>query len=139
LYLDYLLCTLYRKKAYSEDTGDVREDFNDFVLDKICPKFKRVDPAIKHSIFLFYCGVKNYMRNQYKYLHSNTISEKDTDSRDNIIDSMLRISNSLASGDPSKVENVRNSYLLDIMIALDEKAKEAIRMKEEMDKLKKKK
>lgn len=138
IYLDYLIATLWRKKGKPEDSGDVREDFNDFILDKLRPKFKNVDKNIKQAIFLFYCGVKHYLRHHYKYLHKNMVSDKDTDGRDNIIDAMLRISNTLANGDPSKVEKVRKSYLLDIMIALDEKAKEAHLMQENMKKLKRK-
>ena len=56
-YLDLLICCLYRTKSKGGlERGDLREPFNIHTADRYLKKVKRMHPALKQAIYLFFQG-----------------------------------------------------------------------------------
>jgi len=122
-YLDKLIAVLYRPKARhlnidsNNFKGDIREPFNDHVTQKIARLVARMKDDYKKAILLFYNGCRRFITSKFP----NTFSETSSGS-DDIFMSFMKLVNALSESDVTKKEQVRKSYLYDVLITLEELA-----------------
>lgn len=120
--LDKLIAVLYRPEVGNFDnddvqyTGDRRDSFNDFLIDKRAAIISQLPQSIKYSLFLFYTGCRNHIHQMFKEVFSGSVSGEEQ----NTFKNMMIIVNSLANNDVTKNEKIRKTYLYEVMFALQQ-------------------
>lgn len=113
--LDRLIAVLYRpqEKNYDPDatdfTGDRREAFNDHLIDKRAKTMARLDQKRKYSVYLFYCGCKNYLKKTF-----DLVFEGGEDAGNNS-HGYLTLNDCLSKDFGDSPENIRNYMLYDVL------------------------
>jgi len=123
-YLDKLITILYRKKKpllfikkkLPNYNGDIRKKFNDHFIEKNSKKFQKLHHKYKLSILWFFEGSLYFLQRRFPFVFNGEGSGNDTE----IFESFLRLTDKLARQDPTKNKEIRNTYLYEIMINLDE-------------------
>lgn len=132
--LDKLIATLYRPRDPEADPdkltyrGDLREPFNDFLIDGRAKKLSSTAPEVKFTVFFFYQGCRNFLTRQF----SNVFTTTGNDSSNQL--GFMGLVDSLTGGDVTKADQVRKSYLYDIMVHLEQAIINNEKMKEELKK-----
>lgn len=124
-HLDKLVAILYRKKKpflfirkkLPGYNGDVRRKFNDHFIDKNSKKLEKLHHKYKLAILWYFEGSLHFLKNKFANVFSGG-EESDTE----IFESFLRLTDRLAKQDPTKNKEIRNTYLFEIMVNLDEAA-----------------
>lgn len=110
-YLDELINIIYKLKNGKQEVKNI----------------KRLDRDVKTVILWYYLGTLSFLSNQFP----NVLSGGSSDGQEiNVFDNQQRIIDSLAEGDVTKKDQVRNSLLYDALYSME---MAAIRM-EEMEK-----
>lgn len=141
-YLDKIIATLYRPQVANYNPtdvnykGDIREEFNDFLIDDRAIHLQNLDVNIKHSILLFYDGSRSFMASQYKNVFSKS-GTSGTSSKNDTFISLMKVVNTLAKNDPSKIEEMSNVLVYIALLSLDEMIAESKKMQENFNKNKK--
>jgi len=122
-YLDKLIAVMYRPRDRSIKIndknyhGDIRESFNDHRIEKISGITRRMDDIYKKAILLFYNGCRRFITSRFP----NTFSETSPGNGD-IFMSFMKLVNALSESDVTKKDQVRKSYLYDVLITMEELA-----------------
>jgi len=124
-YLHKLIATLWRKPALHPSSDDPREPFDDGLVDKNAEIAARLPAEVKQAIYLFYSGCHRFL--SLRFGHSN--NGKSSANKD-IFLQFMRMVNALSDNDVTRHEAVRQCYLMDTMITMEEMA----RQQEEMEK-----
>lgn len=138
LLLDKLVATLYRKRSYRirksgiNYRGDIRQKFNDHLIDRRARKLKNMNPEVKTAIALFYEGCRTFLQKQFPDVFKSAASG----GKKSGVPGMLALVDALTLGDVTKTEQVRGSYLYDVMVHLQKSIENAEEMKENMKKKK---
>jgi hypothetical protein len=133
-FLDKLIATLYRKEdpAYDPSSvnfrGDHREPFNDHLINDRAEKISGLNHNLKMAVYLFYSGCQSWIQLQFPHVFSHKSGKEDNSL------GFLGLVDSLTGGDVTKTESVRSSYLMDIMVHLENAAIEHEKMKIELKK-----
>lgn len=137
LQLDKLVATLYRKRSWKvrkqsiNYRGDTRQRFNDHLIDGRAKRLKNINPEIKTAIALYYEGCRAFLQTQFPGVFKTA-----GPGRSSGVPAMLSLVDALTAGDVTKTEQVRSSYLYDVMVHLQK----AVEHQEEMEaKMKQKK
>jgi len=126
-YLDEMVAVLYRRKKWFwlirrafTDNQDPRKKFVNRSLKKRCSRIATLDFDVKYCVFLFFSGVLNSLPVLYPYVYEQ---KGGAGSEDNGWASLII---SLADGktDDKSLETVMNSNLYNVLIGLNQKAKE---------------
>lgn len=140
IWLQKIMAVLYRPKKSRTKTdsenfdGDIRQPLNDFLIDKRTEIFSSVPIYIKNMVYLFYSGCHNYIQASFPDVFSggSTSSKK----KDDVFAGMMKLVNALANNDVTKNEQIRQSYLWEVMVTLNELALQRIDMEEKFKKTK---
>lgn len=62
-FLDRLIATLWRRKAKGNNTGDIRQPFNEFNIENDVKKIARLSQLYKYACLLTYTGMRNFFVN----------------------------------------------------------------------------
>ena len=142
-FLDKIIAVLYRPQVDNYDPenifyqGDRRELFNDFIINKRAALISKVDINLKYAIYLFYTGCINHIQKLFKEVFTAT-SNQEPATRNNTFLSMMKLVTALTQNDVTKNEQVRKTYLYEVMITLQEMMIQRSKMKEEIDRIKNK-
>lgn len=119
--LNKLIATLYRPKSktynpHSPDyKGDIREPFNDFLIEMRSKDISKLPMIYKVCITLYYQGSRRWLMKHFPHVFSGSSSKKDPFGYMSLVDS-------LTGGDVTKTDVVRNSMLYDVMLRLERAA-----------------
>lgn len=139
-FLDKLIAVLYRpqSKDYNPDdanfSGDRREPFNDFIIDARASAVSKIDNTLKHAILMFYMGCTNHI--QFLFKEVFTGNHGSADESKNTFKNMMKLVTALTNNDVTKNEQVRKTYLYEVMIALQEMKIQSDKVKEDIEKIK---
>jgi hypothetical protein len=119
-YLDHLIAILYRpagklKTKDPEFRGDIREPFNDFIIDNRASLSHMIRDDIKIAILLFYTGSRYALTKIFPEVFSGSGSA-DTDT----FRSYMGLIETLANYDITKKEEIRNAYLYDVLLTMNQ-------------------
>jgi hypothetical protein len=141
-YLHMLFCTLWRPRplfhlvvagAVEHNSTDIRAAFDDGLVEKRALEVKGVSANVLAAVLLYYTGSRKMMGLKFKYASD---SKGDTPDKD-IFMNFMRLVNALANSDVTKHEAVRQAYLMETMITMDEMARQRELQMQEIEKLKK--
>lgn len=139
IFLNRLIATLYRpvnpSKKVTDLTynGDLREDFNDFLIDGRATLIAKLNPVYKKAILLFYEGCKAFIKHTFPVMH-----EGSSESNEDIFMTQIKIVDALSKSDVTKKDQVRKTLLWDVLPAMEEILKLRKKEEEELEKLKSK-
>lgn len=121
--LDLFIATLYRPAAedYNIDdprtTGDPREEFNDFLIEKRAETLKSLPFHYKTAIRWYYEGSRAYIQKKFMAVHSGGGTPG---KQEDVFEGFMKLVNALANHDITKNDRVRKSNLYEAMINLNE-------------------
>lgn len=120
-FIDRLIATLYRPglpQGYQnmEPTGDDREKFNDALLDKYTRMVSGIDPVVKNAIFMWYEGCRSFIVKKFPDVFAQ---KKPSKKQMDVFESFLYLVNALTNNDVTKTEQVRQSYMMEVMVTLN--------------------
>lgn len=133
-YLDRLVAVLYRPqdKHYDPESpdykGDRRAPFNDHRIDERAEQLRKLNHNIRMCIYLFYVGCQWWIQQQFPHVFSYKGGDQDNKL------GFLGMVDALTGGDVTKTEEIRSSYLMDVMVHLERSAIEYEIMKEKLKK-----
>ena len=136
-FLSKLIATLYRPKTKNADTlsfefnGDVREPFNDHIIEARGKRMDSLNPSYRFAIALYYQGCRKFLHTQFSNVFSGSSSSGSSNHR-----GYLDLVNSLTNNDVTKTEEVRNSMLFDVLVHLENVLKEQKQAKSKQNKSK---
>ncbi len=139
-FLDKFIAVLYRPQSkdynpvYANFNGDRREPFNDFIIDTRAATVGKIDIALRHAILLFYMGCINHIQFLFKEVFTGNYGSADESK--NTFKNMLKLVTALTNNDVTKNEQVRKTYLYEVMISLQEMKIQSDKVKEEIEKIK---
>jgi len=116
-YLDRLIGILYRPEGRMQidsPRGDIREPFNDFLIDKHTKIAARIPENIKIAILLYYTGSRYAITKIFPEIFSGKGSKEDT------FKSYMNLVEVLAGYDVTKKDSVRSAYLFDVLLTLNQ-------------------
>lgn len=116
-YVDTLIAILYRKVDSSKTTGDKRIAFNDHTIADDANFIASLSPVTKNAIFLWYEGCRNFIVKKFPEVFSPKKKSKTTGA--DVFENFLYLVNALSNNDVTKTEQVRTSYLMEVMITLN--------------------
>jgi hypothetical protein len=128
-FLDKLTATLYRRKdpEYCPESslyrGDIREPFNSHTVEARAKKFKTLDADLKNAVMLFFQGCKHHISTVFSEIFTSTGGTPSRFGAMSLVDA-------LTNGDVTKSETVRNQYLWDVLVHLDNTARTHRELKE---------
>jgi hypothetical protein len=117
-FLDKLMATLYRRKDKEYDPesslyrGDKREPFNSHTVEARAKKLSRMDINLKLAVMLLFQGCKNHLSNVFREVFTPSGGSPSRFGALSLVDA-------LTNGDVTKSETVRNQYLWDVMVHLE--------------------
>ena len=139
-FLNNLIAALYREEdpQYNPTdiafSGDRRKPFNDFQIEARANAISKLDPKIKQAILFFYDGCRNYL----KICFPEVFEGSGSGDNENIFKLFMKLVTALTNNDITKNEQVRKSYLYEVMISLQEMKIQSNKIKEDIEKLKRK-
>ncbi len=118
-YLNRIVAILYRpagkiKTCDVDYRGDTREPFNDFLIDRRSKRAIFIRDNIKTAILLFYAGCRRALTKIFPEVFSGSASGGDT------FKSYMSLVEILAGYDITKKEEIRNAYLYDVLLTLNQ-------------------
>ncbi|NCD41653.1 MAG: hypothetical protein EOL88_06120 [Bacteroidia bacterium] len=122
-FLDKLIATLYRHQDSNYDPfsvnyrGDRREPFNEFTVEKRVKYVKKINISTKIAIMLWFNGCIVHLAEMFPLVFGSKGAGKDKFGSLTIIDS-------LTNGDVTKSKVVREQYLWDVMVHLEQTLKQ---------------
>jgi hypothetical protein len=134
-YLDNLIAILYRpsknplRQISNQYNGDRRISFNDHKFEKRADKIRTLNHTTKIAILYFYQGCQAWYQRKFPHVFKSGGKKAANDL------GFLNLVDALTGGDVTKTDNVRKSYLMDVMVHLE---RAAIEYEEMEAKLKKK-
>lgn len=121
-YLHKLVAALWRPAADQPSSTDIREPFDDGLVDVRAKDVRKVPEAVQQSIVLFYTGCRKAISAKFTYA-SEGKGSKTADG--DVLMEFMRMVNGLAQNDVTKHDAVRKAYLMETMITIDELARQA--------------
>lgn len=118
-FLNKLVATLYRPKdkKYTKTgydaRGDIREPFNDNNIEARAKKISKIPEHVKQAILMFFNGCKIALSETFTEVFSEKSGGKNKFGG-------LSLVAALSGGDVTKSKIVREQYLYDVMVSLDE-------------------
>jgi len=142
-YLDKLISTIYRPKKkfhfikhrLKNYDGDKRQVFNDFFIKQRSKKIARLSMDKKLLILWFYEGCRKFLKAQFPNLHAGGSSEEEGDT----FGQFLKLINSLSGSDVTKNKQVREAYLYEVLVQMEQNAIAYKKHKEKIQEQKNKK
>jgi hypothetical protein len=134
-----VIATLYRPADAGADpsspafSGDLREPFNDFLVEARANDVATLDSSIRTAIMLFYYGCRYHIRNMFPEPFAGAAAS----AHGNTLRSYLDLVTALSHNDVTKNEEIRRTNLYEVMISLQHMVKEANAMKKSFEKIKK--
>ena len=131
--LNKLIAVLYRKRklfiSKKSETyrGDLRRKFNDHLVSLHAKKLNKLPAEVKTAIAIYYEGCRAFLHKQFPGVFKSSGT-----GRQSGVDGMLALVDALTGGDVTKTENVRSSYLYDVMVHLQKAIEAAEEAKEKM-------
>lgn len=133
-YLDKVIAILYRPQDHRYDPdspqfkGDRRQPFNDHHIDARARRISKLNHNVKLSIFLFYQGCQWWYQQQFPRVFKKSSAQPENNL------GFLNLVDALSGGDVTKIEQIRQSYLMDVMVHLERAAQEYEKLEEKMKK-----
>lgn len=130
-FLNQFIAALYRledKKYIPNDpnfSGDRREPFNPFTLEKRAVKIAKLDDVSKTIILLYYTGCRRELQRRFPDVFNG---EESSDPKKGI-PGLAGLVSRLNNGDATKNESIRNSMLYDILEELQKNEEISQKMK----------
>lgn len=121
-FLDNLIAILYRPEknslrlASNQYNGDRRIAFNDHKFEKRAYKIRTLNHTTKIAILYFYQGCQGWYQQQFPHVFKSGGKKADNNL------GFLNLVDALSAGDVTKIEDIRKSYLMDIMVHLERAA-----------------
>jgi hypothetical protein len=131
-FLFMLFATLWRPEAVDPESTDIREAFDDGLIEKRSLMVRDVPNRVLLATVLFYTGCRKMLALKFEHA-SNGKKKADKD----VFMSFMRMVNGLANNDVTKHEAVRQTYLMEMMVTVDEMARQAEEMEDKIKKMKK--
>lgn len=134
VHLNKLIAILYRPEDPTSNPGspdykgDRRLPFNDHHINDLAEQISKLNHTVKMCIYLFYSGCQWWIQNQFPHVFRQKSKGKD----DGL--GFLGLVDALTGGDVTKTEDVRKSYLMDVMIHLEQSAIEYEKVKDDLKK-----
>jgi hypothetical protein len=132
-YFDKLIATLWRPKnkgIISQYVEDIRSPYEDRYTTAYCRRLKNLKQDQKTAIYLFYAGCRKFLRHRFPDVFKSASGGSD----DGL--GMLSLVDALCGDDVTKVDQVRKSYLYDVMIRLQRAAVAKQQMEEQLKQMK---
>ena len=119
-YLNRLVAILYRPSGKTKLNdpnfrGDIREPFNDFMIDRRSKRAMFIADNIKIAILLYYTGCRLALTKIFPDVFGGSGSTG-TDT----FKSYMNLVETLANYDITKKEDIRNAYLYDVLLTLNQ-------------------
>lgn len=130
-YLRLLFSTLWRPAAKQPISIDIREEYDDGLVEKRSMLTAKIPLKILFAVMIFYLGCRRMLSVKFKYASDGKDSSNDKD----VFMSFMRMVNGLAENDVTKHEAVRQTYLIEMMVTIDEIARQNEELKEKTKKL----
>lgn len=133
-YLDRLIAILWRpqknpiRRISNHYNGDRRIPFNDHKFEKRAIRIHKLNHNTKMAILLFYQGCQAWYQKQFPH-----VFKPGKKANNNL--GFLNLVDALTTGDITKTDDIRKSYLMDVMVHLE---RVAIEHEEFESKIKKK-
>lgn len=133
-FLDRLIAILWRpqknalRRISNKYDGDRRTAFNDHKFEKRAIRIRALNKNTKIAILYFYQGCQAWYQNQFPHVFKGGKKASNNLGFLNLVDA-------LTGGDVSKIDDIRKSLLMDVMVHLE---RSAIEYEEMEQKLKKK-
>ena len=134
VHLNKLIAILYRPEdskcnpGSPDYKGDRRLPFNDHHINDLAEQISKLNHTVKMCIYLFYSGCQWWIQNQFPHVFRQKSKGKD----DGL--GFLGLVDALTGGDVTKTEEIRNSYLMDVLVHLERSAIEYEKMEEKLKK-----
>lgn len=121
--LNKLIAILYRpagkiKPDTIDFNGDIREPFNDFLIDDYAKQFAKVDYSVKRVILWYYEGCKRHLAELFPYVFKEG---SDQGSDQNTFLQFMTIVDELANNQPAENEKIMNVYLYTALTSLNQR------------------
>jgi len=123
--LDKLVATLYRKKNKKADpkapdySGDIRQPFNEYLIDVRARKIARMPHEIKLMVFFFFQGCRNFLSVNFPDVFTGASGATGRNY------GPLSLVDALSGEDVTKNETIRKTLLYDVMVRLQRAAEAA--------------
>jgi hypothetical protein len=133
-FLDRMVAVLYRPKKEEYDpekdkTGDIREEYNDYILDRRAAIAGQVHLHVRLAVLHFYHGCRNFIVNHKNHRNVFVKDEEKKSSGDSFWDPILiRI-----AGDVTKIDQVANLRAWTVLRDLDVKIADSKEMQKAID------
>lgn len=132
VHIDSLIAILYRPDAGLLVPGpDKRAPFNDAAIVQRSRMLGGVDPVLKNAILMWYEGCRSYIAEKFPEVFSYSSPNA---KKQDVFESFLYLVNALTNNDVTKTEQVRQSYLYEVMVALNAIALQNIEMEKSLKK-----
>jgi hypothetical protein len=132
-HLRMLFATLWRSASEKPTSTDIRVLFDDGLVETRSKLAKDVPLKVLLAVLLFYTGCRKAIGAKFRYASNSESSG--TPDRD-LFMNFMRMVNGLADNDVTKQEAVRQAYLMETMITIDEMARQAEEIKKMSKKMK---
>ena len=129
-YLFMLFATLWRPAAVDPISTDIREAFDDGLVENRSLQVRDVPLRILLAVVLFYTGCRKMLALKFEHASNGKGGKVDKD----VFMNFMRMVNGLANNDVTKHEAVRQTYLMEMMITVDEMARQAEEMEAKIKK-----
>ena len=134
-HLSQMIAILYREKDPDYDmlkpSGDIRKPLNDFMIEKSAEIFMKLNPEERLAFFHFYAGCKAFLAKKFPNVFGGSNTGKKTD---DVFMEYLKLTSAMAQDDVTKFEAIRDSYLYEVMTALDEIIRKATEINDKINK-----
>lgn len=139
-YLDRLIATLYRPASGIstkdvEYNGDLRQPFNDHLIDDIAQETAKLPAITKYIIYLFYQGCRIGFIERFDRVFSKGDSETSTKDKTPLF---LQMTDELNLKDVTKNKEIHSTNIMEVLTRLQREKIKAEEMEEQMKKLKNK-
>lgn len=136
-YIDQLIAILYRQRGPVKESskkyrGDLRESFNDFHIDRNAKIASRIPDNLKAAIMLYYQGCRYSITKLFPEVFSGSGGSKEETFK-----SYMNLVEVLSGYDITKKANIRNAYLYDVLLTLNESIIRDREREKGMEKIKK--
>lgn len=132
-FLNALVATLWRPYAAHPSSIDLREAYDDGLVNKRMAQAEKIGGEYKNAILLFYSGCRRALAAKFRHSGEGKKGKSDKD----IFMQFMRMVNGLADNDVTKHELVRRAPLFDTMITIDELARQQAELEQKMKKRRK--
>ena len=122
---DLLIATMYRKERKDYDpssvsfSGDRREEYNDFVIEKRARVISKLKPEEKQAILFYYEGCKNFLAVKYPNVFEDSGSGSGSSSKQTVLENYLKLVTSLAKNDATRVKDWMDTNVHGVFFAME--------------------